>query len=60
MRFIKRSFCRYMIVDDHGTEQYAWTFKGALAWLEAASSTAWVVDLYRMNIAVQRNQYRVY
>ena len=59
-RFIRKQFARYMITDCHGTEQYAWTYRGAIEWLCCGSDSARIVDLYKMEVLCWRTQVRIY
>lgn len=49
----------YLITDDYGTRQRAWTRASALSWLAACSPQAKVTNLWGRVVGV-RNQIRAY
>jgi len=49
----------YLITDDYGTRQRAWTRSNALEWLAAAGENAIVRNLWGRVVA-RRSQARIY
>jgi len=55
-RALAIKFAPFVVMDNYGTRQYAWTMLGAYEWLSFCSDAVVIVNTYNKSVILRRKQ----